>query len=152
MKKIGFICAAMLLFGTVSAKAQGLLDKIDRTINKVERAGNTADRAGKTGSKLSSLFGKKNSETEPSAETTTTINISGVDFTTLKSINEKAENTKGVASSKIKFSTAVSTISLLHNGSTEDLLSALQKTNPTIFSEENIEGLEEGQISIKVNK
>lgn len=152
MKKFGIICFAMMLFGAASANAQGILDKIDRTISKADRAGNAADRAGKTGSKLSNLFGKKKGAEDAGAETKTTLNISGVDFATLKSINEKAENTKGVGSSKMKFSTSGSTISLQHGGTTEDLLIALQKNNPAVFAEKNIEAMEDGKISIKVKK
>lgn len=142
----------MMLFGVASADAQGILDKIDRTLDKADKAGNQADRAGKTGSKLGSFFGKKKGATEASAETKTIVNINGVDFATLKSINEKVENTKGVASTKMKFSASGSTISLQHSGTTDDLLKALQKTNPEVFAEKNIEALEDGQISIKVKK
>jgi len=152
MKKFGMICCAIMLFGVVSVNAQGILDKIDRTLDKADKAGNQADRAGKTGSKISSLFGKKKGNAEADAETKTTVAISGVDFAVLKSIAEKAENTKGVASAKTKFSTSGSTISLQHSGTTEDLLEALQKTNPEVFDEKNIETLEDGQISIKVKK
>ncbi len=152
MKKFGIICFAMMLFGIASANAQGVLDKIDRAINKADRAGNAADRAGKTGSKLSNLFGKKKGAEDAGTETKTTVNISGVDFVTLKSINEKIESTKGVASSKMKFSTSGSTLSLQHSGTTDDLLKALQKTNPGVFGEKNIEALEDGQISVRVKK
>ncbi|ETZ21922.1 hypothetical protein N824_25835 [Pedobacter sp. V48] len=152
MKKFGIICFTMILLGVASSNAQGILDKIDRTLDKADKAGKQADRAGKTGGKLSSFFGKKKSAEEVVAETKTTVNISGVDFATLKSINEKAENTKGVLSSKMKFNTSGSIISLEHSGTTEDLLIALQKTNPDIFTEKNIEALEDGQISIKIKK
>ncbi|WP_316776706.1 hypothetical protein [Pedobacter antarcticus] len=152
MKKFGIICFTIMLFGITSANAQGILDKIDRTINGADRAGNTADRAGKTGGKFSKLFGKKKGAEETGAENKTTVNISGVDFATLKSINEKIEATKGVASSKMKFSTSGSTISFQHSGTTADLLKAFQKTNPEVFGEKNIEALEDGQISVKVNK
>lgn len=152
MKKFGIICFSMMFFGIAGTNAQGILDKIDRTINKADRAGNTADRAGKTGGKLSKLFGKKKGAEDAGAEIKTTVNISGVDFAALKLINEKIEGTKGVASSKMKFSTSGSTIILQHSGTTDDLLKALQKTNPGVFGEKNIEGLEDGQISIKVKK
>jgi hypothetical protein len=153
MKKFGIICFAMILFGVASVNAQGILDKIDRALDKADKAGKQADRAGKTSGKLGSFFGKKKvAEEEVAAEAQTTVNIIGVDFATLKSINEKAASTKGVVSSKMKFSSSGSTISLQHSGTTEDLLIALQKTNPTIFTEKNIEALEDGQISIKVKK
>ncbi|MBB5645123.1 hypothetical protein [Pedobacter cryoconitis] len=152
MRKFGIICLAIMLFGIASANAQGILDKIDRTINKADRAGNTADRAGKTGGKFSKLFGKKKGAEDAGAETKTIVNISGVDFATLKSINEKIEGTKRVANSKMKFSTSGSTISFQHSGTTADLLKALQKNNPEVFSEKNIEALEDGQISVQVKK
>ncbi|RBQ05377.1 hypothetical protein [Pedobacter miscanthi] len=154
MKKIGILCFAMLLFGVVNANAQGALDrllgKIDQASEKVDKAGSTADKAGKTGSKIGSLFGKKKDKNSVTAETQTTININGVDFATLKSIAEKAESTKGVASAKTKFSTGGSSIKVQHSGTSEDLLKALQRTNPTVFAEKNISGMEEGQISISI--
>lgn len=158
MKKIGILCLAFLLLGLVNAKAQGavdrLLGKIDKVSEKVDKAGATADKAGKTGSLISNFFGKKKDNTSAvvAAETQTIVNISGADFATLKSIAEKAENTKGVISVKTKFSTGGSSISLQHSGTSDDLLKALQKTNPIVFAEKNISGMEDGQISIIIKK
>lgn len=150
MKKIGIVCFVILLFGVTSANAQGLLDKIDNALNKAERAGNSAEKAGKTGGKLGSLFGKKKTTTE--AENNTTVNISGVDFATLKGINEKLQTDKAVAGTKMKFSSTGSTLTLQHSGTTEDLLKVLQKASPNIFAEKNIEAMDDGVIAIKVKK
>lgn len=144
MKKSSIVCFALLVFGVASANAQSILDKIDRAVNKADRAANSADRAGKTGSKIGGLLGKKKG-----AETSTTIKLSGVDFTGLKSINEKVQATKGVGSTKMKFNSSGSTIQVQHSGSTEDLLKALQK-NSTSFAEKNLSGLDDGEISIKL--
>jgi hypothetical protein len=158
MKKIGILCFAIMLFGAVQANAQGaidrILDKVDKASDKADKANNTANRAGSTAGKLSGLFGKKKGTADAGtgAETKTTLNISGVDFATLKSITEKVENTKGVVSAKMKFNTAGSSIGLQHIGTTDDLLKALQKTNPTVFAEKNILGMEDGQISITLKK
>jgi hypothetical protein len=152
MKKIAILCFAITLFGAVSVNAQGILDKIDRSLDKADKASRQADRAGKTGNKIGSLLGKKKGATDASAEMKTVVMINDIDFTTLKAITEKVENTKGVASAKMKFSKSGSTIILQHSGTTDDLLKALQKTNPTVFAERNIEGMEDGQISVTVKK
>ena len=145
MKKTLLICFAFLVIGTTATKAQDILDKIDRAVNKADRASNTADRAGKTGSKIGSLFGKKKTD----AETKTTIRISGATFTSLKSINDKIQLSKGVAETKMKFNASSSTIVVMHAGSTEDLLKALQKTAPVEFAEKNLTGMDDGEISVK---
>jgi len=151
MKKTGIICFAILLFGLTSANAQGILDKIDRTLNKADRAANTADRSSQMGSKIGSLFGKKKGSSDvAAAETKTTIKLSGVNFTTLKSINDNVQASKGVESTKMKFNASGSTITVQHAGSTEDLLKTLQKASPAVFAEKNLESLDDGEISVKV--
>jgi len=146
MKKLGIICFAIMLFGVTSVNAQGILDKIDKVLDKADRASKTGQKA----SGLTSLFGKKkNAET---AGTTTIVKINGTDFSTLKGVNEKLQTSKGIGSAKMKFSSSGSTITLEHEGTTEDLLKVLQTANPVIFSEKNIEGLDDGEILVNVKK
>lgn len=150
MKKTGIICFAILLFGVTSANAQGVLDKIENILNKADRATNTADKAAKTGQKATSLLAKKKGTEAETADTKTMLKLTGVNFAALKELNEKLQTAKGVESTKMKFSTAGSTILLQHTGSTEDLLKILQKTNPSLFADKNIDGMDDGEISVKV--
>lgn len=166
MKKIA-IAGIALLVCTASANAQKLLDKIESTLNKAERASNTADRTTKTGNKLAGLFGKKKNAvaattttaaapvataTNVVTEVKTIIKISGINFANLKSVSDKMQASKGVKSTKMTFSTTLSSITVQHTGTTEELLAALQKNIPDVFAEKNIEGLSEGEILIKVKK
>ncbi|KQC00871.1 hypothetical protein [Pedobacter sp. Hv1] len=150
MKKIALICFAILVFGGTSVNAQGVLDKIENILNKADRATNTADKAAKTGQKATNLLAKKKGTEAEVAETKTTLKLTGVNFAALKELNEKLLIAKGVESTKMKFSATGSTILLQHVGSTEDLLKILQKTNPTIFADKNIDGMDDGEISVKV--
>ncbi|WP_316794564.1 hypothetical protein [Pedobacter frigoris] len=148
MKKSLTVCFALLVFGATTASAQGILDKIDKVLNKADQAAGSADKASKTGLKAAGLFGKKSA----AAETNTIIKFSGVDFSMLKSINEKVQTAKGVASTKMKFNASSSTIQVQHAGTSEELLTALQKVSATTFAEKNLEGLDDGEILIKINK
>jgi len=151
MKKITMTCAAILLFGFSTTKAQAILDKIDNASNRADRANHTADRAKTTGDKLLGIFGKKNKETATAAESKTVIKVTGATLVSLKGINEKVQDSKGVTATKMKFSnTSGSSITVQHAGTTDDLLKALQKSSPDVFSEKNIEGLDDGEIAVKI--
>lgn len=159
MKKIVIAGAAGLLMAAVPAKAQKLLDKVESVLNKTERASNTAERTSKTGNKLAGLLGKKKNAAAAAtpvvatvAEVKTTVKLTGVNFATLKSINDKMQASKGVKSTKMTFSSTASSITVQHTGSTEELLEALQKNLPDVFAEKNIEELSDGEISVKVKK
>lgn len=149
MKKIASLCFAILVFGVTSTQAQGVLDKIENILNKADRATKTADKAAKTGQGAADLLAKKKG-TSPAADSQTTIKLSGVSFAALKELNEKLQSAKGVESTKMKFSASGSTISLQHAGSTEDLLKTLQKTSPLIFADQYIEGMDDGEITVKL--
>ncbi len=148
MKKIMIMCAALILFSFTTTRAQAILDKIDRATNKADRAGHTADRTKSTGDKILGLFGKK--KDGAASATKTTVKLSGVDFATLKSLNEKLQTAKGVESTKMKYSASGSSITLYHAGSTSDILKALQKSSPDVFAEKNIDGMDDGEISVKL--
>lgn len=148
MKKIMIICAGLLLFGFTTTRAQAVLDKIDRATDKADRAGHTADRTKSTGDKILGFFGKK--KDGAASETKTTVKISGVDFATLRSINDKLQAAKGIESTKMKYSASGSSITLQHSGSTSDILKTLQKASPEVFAEKNIDGMDDGEISVKL--
>lgn len=143
-----FICAGLMLFGSTLTKAQAILDKIDRVSDRADRAGRTADRSKTTGDKIMGLFGKK--KDGASSGTRTTVKLSGVDFAALKSLNDKLQGVKGIESTKMKYSTSGSSITLQHAGTTSDILKALQKASPQIFAEKNIDGMDDGEISVKL--
>lgn len=137
-----FTITALLLFNVLNSQAQQILDKIDR-------AGKTAERTKDVGDKLLSLFGKKKEE-KTAKENTTAITIQGITLKALNDINQKLAGNKAVTSTKIKFNSASSSIAVEHIGSTEELLVLLQKTVPDVFSEKNIESLEEGKLTLKI--
>lgn len=150
MKKITIICSALLLFSLQSSKAQNILDKIDNATNKVDRANNTANKSKSTGDKIMGFFGKKKKDGAESSDTKTIIKITGVTFEKLKSINDNIKNSKDISGTKMKFSSSNSSITVQHAGTTDDLLKTLQKASPDVFREKNIEGLDEGEISVKI--
>ena len=148
MKKIMIICAGLILFGFTTTRAQAVLDKMDRANDKADRAGHTADKTKSTGDKILGFFGKKKNGS--SSETKTTVKISGVDFATLRSINDKLQAAKGIESTKMKYGASGSSITLQHSGSTSDILKTLQKASPEVFAEKNVDGMDDGEISIKL--
>jgi hypothetical protein len=150
MKKITMICATLILFCLTTAKAQAVLDKIDNASNKVDRAGNTADKTKSTGDKILAFFGKKKKDSAESTEAKTNIKIAGATFALLSSLNENIKKNKCVTGTKMKYSTAGSSITVLHTGTTDDLLKLLQKSSPDLFGEKNIESLEDGEIAVKL--
>jgi hypothetical protein len=148
MKKIMIICTSLTLLGFTTTRAQAVLDKIDRATDRADRAGHTADRTKSTGDKILGFFGKK--KDGANSETKTTVKFGGVDFATLKNINEKLQVAKGIESTKMKYSTSGSSITLQHSGSTSDILKTLQKASPDVFAEKNIESMDDGEISVKL--
>ena len=149
MKKITIICLGLIIFSFTTTRAQAILDKIDRATDRADRAGNTADRTKNTGDKILGFFGKKKKDGSAS-DTKTVVKLSGVDFSTLKSINEKLQAAKGIQSTKMKYSASGSSIVLQHTGSTSDILKSLQKVAPSVFAEKNIDGMDDGEISVKL--
>lgn len=155
MKIIPMMCFALMVFGGTSLKAQGVFDKIDKALSKVDKASNAADRTKGTGDKLLGFFSKKKKTADPAAPVTggTTITLNGVDFMTLKAVNENIQKCAGVESTKIKYSAAGSTIDVQHTGSSEELLKLIQKSAAKdTFADKNLEGLEDGKIAVTVVK
>ncbi|MDF2514795.1 MAG: hypothetical protein K0R59_91 [Sphingobacterium sp.] len=151
MKKKLFICFTLLLFGFTSVNAQGILDKVERALDKTDKAAGQADRGNRTVNKITGLFGKKKKNTGTEIEgSRTTIRLSGISFAALKSLNMNLQKSKVIANTKMKYKASGSTIVVHHSGSTEELLKNLEKLSPAIFSEHNIESLEEGDITVNV--
>lgn len=154
MKKIIFLSIALSVSSISMIKAQSFLDKIDNMVNKADNAANTADRASKTGGKISSLFGKKNknkqAEDKASEGSTTVIKISKIDLVSLKKLNNIITDSKGVTSSNMKYNSASSSITVVHTGSTSKLLDNIQSKAKDIFTDKNIQGIDEGLIEINM--
>jgi len=148
MKKITIICMGLIMFSFTTTRAQAILDKIDRTTDRADRAGRTADRTKNTGDKILGFFSKK--KDGAASENKTTVKLSGVDFAALKNLNEKLQAAKGIQSTKMKYSSSGSSITVYHTGSTSDILKTLQKASPAVFAEKNIDGMDDGEISVKL--
>eukprot|EP01133_Synstelium_polycarpum_P011813 gene11813-13774_t len=153
MKTITLMCFAIFIFGSTVSKAQNVFDKINATLNKVDKAANTADQAKGTGDKLFGFLSKKKKPGDPAAGNNTLITINGIDFSTLKTLNEHIQKCKGVESTKIKYAASGSTLQVQHAGSSEDLLKLIQKSDAKeLFADKNLEGLEEGKIALNLVK
>lgn len=139
-----FLFAMALMLGVNSASAQ---NAVDRGLGKAQQVGNTVDNAKNTADKLLGLFGKKKKAED---ESTTVISITGVGLTALKQLKTDIEACKGVSESTMKFNTSGSKITVKHAGTTDALLKLLQ-TKSTLFNDKNITGIDEGEISLKVN-
>jgi hypothetical protein len=150
MKKITIICMGLIIFSFTTSRAQAILDKIDRAADRADRAGRTADRTKNTGDKILGFFGKKKDGTASTSEKKTTVKLSGIDFAALKNLDEKLQTAKGIQSTKMKYSSSGSSITVYHTGSTSDILKSLQKASPSVFAEKNIDGMDDGEISVKL--
>ncbi|WP_347216588.1 hypothetical protein [Chryseobacterium sp.] len=153
MKKIVLLSFALSISSISMAKAQSFLDKIDQAVNKLDRASNTADRASTTGGKLGSIFGKKNKKNTTKInenEIKTVIRISNIDLTRLKKLDGIISEVNGVTDTSMKYNASVSTITVMHSGSSEKLLENIQPKAKSIFTDQNIESFDEGSIEIKM--
>ncbi|MEH6307351.1 hypothetical protein RYH73_17010 [Olivibacter sp. CPCC 100613] len=148
MKKLIASCIALIFLGLGSLQAQNLFDKVDQALNKVDKASNTADKTKGTSDKVLGFFKKK----ENAEENFTSINITGINLSNLKKLNEQVETCKGVENTKMKFSPSGSVILVAYEGSAEDLLTAIQEKSKDIFNDEHIEGLDEHAITINLSK
>lgn len=142
------IWVVCLLCSTHSVKAQGFLDKLDRTLNKVERTGNkvenSTEKAGRIGGSLGNLLGKKGE-----APQVITVSIEGIKLADLKALSTSLESEKQVGDVKLKFQTKVSSIEVQYKGESDALFELLKKANPKI-TDESVQAIEEDSISIKL--
>lgn len=146
-----FLFAAFLFFS--SARAQGLLDKVDRALNKADRAANSADKAGKLADKAGKMVGKKKDtkdEGKVDKGNETVISIAGIDYSKLQELQESIKSYSGVASTSSKFNKKGSSIKVVHSSTTEDLLKEILKKSGKIVTKESIEGVGDGEISISL--
>jgi len=86
----------------------------------------------------------------PPGAKVTTVSITGIDYATLKKFNESIQACGTVTETKMKFNSTASTIEVTHKESTDNLLKLMGETSKDIFSEKNIEGIEEGKIALKL--
>ena len=86
----------------------------------------------------------------PAGAKVTTVSITGIDYATLKKFNESIQACGTVTETKMKFNSTASTIEVTHKESTDNLLKLMGETSKDIFSEKNIEGIEEGKIALKL--
>ncbi|MBB6112135.1 hypothetical protein SAMN05421821_11645 [Mucilaginibacter lappiensis] len=156
MKNLIVLILLFVFAGASTVKAQGIIDKANNLLNKADNASSTANRAGGTSDKVLGIFKKKKkvdaAATAPANALTgykTVITIKGITMENLRKLNANVKACAGVDSTKMKFSGTGSIILVAHaHGSTEDLLTALEKTSKAIFTDKNIEGMEDGKIDI----
>lgn len=160
MKNLIVLILLFVVGGASTVKAQGIIDKANSLLNKADNASSTANRAGGTGDKVLGIFKKKKkvdaAATAPANALTgyrMVITIKGITMENLRKLNTNVKACAGVDSTKMKFSGTGSVILVAHaKGSTEDLLTALEKTSKAIFTDKNIEGMEDGKIDIALAK
>ena len=86
----------------------------------------------------------------PAGVKVTTVTVTGIDYATLKKFNESIQACGTVTETKMKFNSTASTIEVMHKESTDNLLKLMGETGKDIFSEKNIEGIEDGKIALKL--
>jgi hypothetical protein len=114
--------------------------------NAVTSATNASTQAKALAGQVGGLFAKKHSAADAAAHTTV-ISVKGATYATLKKINESIRNCSDVQDSQSKFSADESIITVTHLGSTDKLLSSIQKKS-TLVTDQSISNFEEGKISI----
>lgn len=158
------------LLGKVVKAAETAKD-VNSTVNSVNGAVGTAEQAAGAVNQLKGLFGsKKKKEAEaaaaaaaavaagangaaialPAGMKLTIVTVSGIDYATLKKFNESIQACGNVSETKVKFNSTASTIDVVHKESTDNLLKLMQETGKDIFTDKNIEGIEEGKITLKL--
>ncbi len=162
MKKKLVLSAILAVTFTLTAQAQSIFDKIDRlagkvenTTYKVDRAANAADRAGKTGGKLAGMLGKKKENTTASlidanGENKTVITITGMEMEKFQKLHDLLENTDGVTSTKMKYSSEKSTITVMHKGDTQNLMRKINAKAKGVYTSQNISEMEDGLVTLKL--
>ena len=142
---------ATILF-TVNANAQ--LDKVNKTIDDINQTKKTVD-------KLKDLFPKKAkhdtsktvaADTRKVVSNITVVTITGIEYAKLKTLNENIKACSGVQSTVLKYSSEMSTIEVTHLNNTATLLKLMGETSTDIFTEKDIDAVDEGKIGLKLKK
>lgn len=146
---------------TLNKTGTGII-QANTAINQIEGAKNTANR-------VKGLFKKKDDPKDVSAKgkktitsadsvkaspdsltvTNTIVTIKGISFMKLKEMKEHIAGCEGVKDSDMAFNAEASTIKVAHAGKSELLLKRLLEKS-AIFTENHIEGFEEGKIIINL--
>lgn len=145
--------------GLAAAHAQSAIDKANYKVNhasaSVDNAVESASAAGATIKKIGGLFKKKKgakaTKKEDLGDFNTLFSIEGITLAKLKTLNENVKACKDVTETKIKYSgEGVSKIYVAHKGSTENLLTAVEKSSKSIFTDKNIENMDDGIVEISL--
>lgn len=145
---------------TLNKTGTGII-QANTAINQIEGAKNTANR-------VKGLFKKKDDKKDAAkgkttitsadsikaspdslAVTNTIVTIKGISFMKLKEMKEYISGCEGVKDSDMAFNAEASTIKVAHAGKSELLLKRLLEKS-AIFTENHIEGFEEGKIIINL--
>jgi hypothetical protein len=154
-----------------ATKASEVANGTTGAANSVGSALGTAEQAAGAVNQLKGLFGgKKKKEAEaaaaavaaaaanavaavpalPAGMKITTVTVTGIDYATLKKFNESIQACGVVSETKMKFNSTASTIDVTHKETTDALLKLMSETGKDIFTDKNIEGIEEGKINLKL--
>ncbi len=154
-----------------AAKANETANGVNGAAGSVGSALGTAEQAAGAVNQLKGLFGgKKKKEAEaaaaavaaaaanavaavpalPAGMKITTVTVTGIDYATLKKFNESIQACGSVTETKMKFNSTASTIDVTHKESTDNLLKLMSETGKDIFTDKNIEGIEDGKIALKL--
>lgn len=171
------VMAQGLLGSIVSGatKANAAAGGVNGAASSVSGALGTAGQAAQAVGALKGLFGKKKAkEAEAAAAAAaqaaatqvaaainaapalapgmklTTVTVAGIDYATLKKFNEAIQACSNVTETKMKFNSTASTIEVTHKESTDALLKLMSETSKDIFTDKNIEGIEDGKINLKL--
>lgn len=150
-RTLAAILAIILGCFTNYAHAQKILDKIDKATNNVDRGSDQADKVSKTASKVGRFFGigKKKDKEETEKGDQIKIIIANGNLAYVKKLNTLVQTISGVSGSKMKFNKTESLITATFSGSAENLLTKIQAKSDSGIKDEDIMGIEDGQISIK---
>ncbi len=161
MKRL--LLCSFVFWIVINCPAQSALDKVYNGVNTAERAQGTLN-------KVKGLFGKKKKQEPESSSaavkdtirtvkseavsgiSTTYVSVAGIDFSTLKKLTENIQACSGVETAKMKYSSSLSSVEVIHTGKTEELFKLMLETSKDIFSEKNVESFEEGKISISLKR
>jgi hypothetical protein len=151
IRTLAALLAIILSCITNYSHAQKILDKIDKATNNVDRTSDQADKVSKTASKVGRFFGIGKKKTKEEAEKCDEIKIiiANGNLAYVKKLNTLIQTISGVSESKMKFNKTESSITATFNGSAENLLAKIQAKSDSGIKDEDIMGIEDGQINIK---
>jgi len=134
------------------SKANDAVNKTSKTANNAtDLLSTTADKAKELVHKVGAIIPSKK-QAAGAASNTTDITIKGLTFAALSKLNDNVQTCPGVQTSKMKFNSSKSIITVAHSGTTADLLKQIEMRSKDVFTDENVSDFKEGKIYIKLNK